>query len=249
MIDKIFTNNKGQEFKVLTAPDTAGDCMVQFLATDTTTSASVASIKRKLITDPSLPCTAGVGARGHKPESDLERRYLSRWATMLHRCHNQKDKDFIYYGGKGVTVSDEFKTFSNFWQWVKTQEHPEWELDSDLYSIVTKEEKRYSRESLVFLPKELNFKLVTLKKVLSQIQEFKSGATDKPPKGISIQESKIQINIRRSGFNYSNSFSVDKLDSVLEILKQKNITDFIESAAQYPLCQKAKDLIECLKNS
>lgn len=249
MLNQVFTNNKGQEFQVLTNPDSNGICQVRYLATDTTTSASVASIKSKTLTNPILPATAGVGIRGKKPESDLEKKFFSRWATMLQRCYNTKDTDYQYYGARGVTVSEEFKSFPNFWNWVKTQSNIHWDLDSDLSSIVHNEAKRYSKETLVFLPKPLNHKLVSLRKLLRHIKAFRSGETDKPPKGISIQDNKIQINIRRNGFNYSNSFAPDKLDSVLELLKQKNITEFVELSDSFELCPRAKELIECLKNS
>ena len=36
------------------------------------------------------------------------------WASMLQRCTNQKDKYFENYGGRGISVSREWESFSNF---------------------------------------------------------------------------------------------------------------------------------------
>lgn len=38
------------------------------------------------------------------------------WYAMLERCENPKDKHFTYYGGRGITVSVEWHTFSNWYQ-------------------------------------------------------------------------------------------------------------------------------------
>lgn len=36
------------------------------------------------------------------------------WAAMLQRCHNPKDKNFHLYGGRGITVCEEWHEFANF---------------------------------------------------------------------------------------------------------------------------------------
>lgn len=36
------------------------------------------------------------------------------WAGMKNRCLNPKNKDFKHYGGRGITVCDQWMTFSNF---------------------------------------------------------------------------------------------------------------------------------------
>ncbi len=37
------------------------------------------------------------------------------WAGMLSSCYNQKVRIFKYYGGRGITVCDEWKDFINFY--------------------------------------------------------------------------------------------------------------------------------------
>lgn len=37
------------------------------------------------------------------------------WAGMLRRCYNVKHKDYPYYGGRGILVSDYWQCYENFY--------------------------------------------------------------------------------------------------------------------------------------
>ena len=43
------------------------------------------------------------------------------WNRMKHRCYNVNNKDYKHYGGRGITVCDEWldkeKGFINFYNW------------------------------------------------------------------------------------------------------------------------------------
>ena len=39
------------------------------------------------------------------------------WYGMKHRCLNPNDKDYENYGGRGITVCDEWLDFSTFCEW------------------------------------------------------------------------------------------------------------------------------------
>ena len=39
------------------------------------------------------------------------------WENMKSRCINRNDKDYKYYGGKGISVCDEWQLFDNFRSW------------------------------------------------------------------------------------------------------------------------------------
>ena len=39
------------------------------------------------------------------------------WSRMIDRCENPKDKKYEYYGGRGITVCDEWHNFFNFVKW------------------------------------------------------------------------------------------------------------------------------------
>lgn len=36
------------------------------------------------------------------------------WATMIQRCTNPKNKKYLYYGGRGISVCQEWMSFQNF---------------------------------------------------------------------------------------------------------------------------------------
>lgn len=38
----------------------------------------------------------------------------STWHTMRNRCTNENNKDFSYYGGKGIRVCERWQDFANF---------------------------------------------------------------------------------------------------------------------------------------
>ena len=41
----------------------------------------------------------------------------SIWVNMRNRCFNSDNKSFIYYGGRGISVCDEWNEFLNFEKW------------------------------------------------------------------------------------------------------------------------------------
>ena len=41
----------------------------------------------------------------------------SIWVNMRNRCFNQENKSFAYYGGRGISVCDEWNEFLNFEKW------------------------------------------------------------------------------------------------------------------------------------
>lgn len=40
----------------------------------------------------------------------------TRWQAMISRCTNPKATDFKYYGGRGITVCDRWRSFANFYE-------------------------------------------------------------------------------------------------------------------------------------
>lgn len=45
-------------------------------------------------------------------------RLHSIWSHINQRCHNPKDRKYMYYGGRGITVCNEWKnSFKSFYEW------------------------------------------------------------------------------------------------------------------------------------
>lgn len=52
--------------------------------------------------------THGATTGGVKPKT------YRAWMSMLDRCTREKCKDWIYYGGRGITVCDQWSSYENF---------------------------------------------------------------------------------------------------------------------------------------
>ena len=74
------------------------------------------------------------------------------WMNMINRCYSEKyqerNKTYI-----GCTVSEEWKTFSNFRVWMMTQDWEDNQLDKDL---LFEGNKVYSSETCVFVSHSVN---------------------------------------------------------------------------------------------
>jgi len=46
-------------------------------------------------------------------------RLYATWRAMLQRCEKQYDKSYDDYGGRGITVCEEWHDFANFMQWAE----------------------------------------------------------------------------------------------------------------------------------
>tara|TARA_Y100001956_G_C4111390_1_gene182623 strand:- start:731 stop:1759 length:1029 start_codon:yes stop_codon:yes gene_type:complete len=82
------------------------------------------------------------------------------WNSMLQRCYNPKDWRYSFYGGRGVSVCENWWNFQNFAEWFVDNlsllpENFEYQMDKDLKNCG----KVYSPESCIFVPKSLNVAL------------------------------------------------------------------------------------------
>lgn len=58
----------------------------------------------------------------------------TRWYHMISRCENPYHKDYMNYGGRGITVCDEWHDFSKFMSWAMANGFDE-TLDSYVCTI------------------------------------------------------------------------------------------------------------------
>lgn len=75
----------------------------------------------------------------------------SRWATLISRCYNPKNQAYPKYGGKGVTVCDEWHDFQVFAQWYSENNVEGWVMDKDCAGGMV-----YSPETVIFIPDQVN---------------------------------------------------------------------------------------------
>lgn len=110
------------------------------------------SQRRKLV------CGVGINDLYHVRGRFVKEKYVKcpfyeKWSNMIIRCYS-KNKRECY---KGCTVSDEWLVFSNFRNWMVSQDWENKELDKD---ILVKGNKLYSPETCIFIDQHINTLLI-----------------------------------------------------------------------------------------
>lgn len=79
---------------------------------------------------PLQPSVWGIGYRGIGNYATTHPSY-KKWQAMLQRCYSTDCKFYPVYGGKGVTVCDEWHNFQNFAAWYDANYVEGYHLDKD----------------------------------------------------------------------------------------------------------------------
>lgn len=71
--------------------------------------------------NPNNPAVCGVGYIGigqyNSQHKGKDSRAYSRWSSMLSRCYSENDPEYHNYGGRGVSVCEEWHNFQKFAKW------------------------------------------------------------------------------------------------------------------------------------
>lgn len=70
------------------------------------------------------------------------------WRNMISRCYDTRNKDYKYYGDKGVLICDEWKRYSNFKSWFDLHYINGFQIDKD---IKAEGNKIYSPNTCMFI--------------------------------------------------------------------------------------------------
>lgn len=150
------------DFKVLKCTNSL-NILIEFVDTGFRKICQTKEIKTGSILDRSLPSVSGVGILGDKYptiyyNSDgkkINLKHYEAWSGMLKRCYNQNHQE-RHPTYKGCTTSDNFKSYTYFYEWCERQigfDYYDWCLDKD---ILVKGNKVYSEDVCVFVPNEIN---------------------------------------------------------------------------------------------
>ncbi len=87
------------------------------------------------------------------PDSNKYKSLYARWFGMKQRCYNPKDKNYDGYGGRGVTICDEWLNDKEaFFNWAKANGYKEeLDLDKDIGSA------KYKIDPPIYSPKTCMF--------------------------------------------------------------------------------------------
>ena len=149
------------------------------------------AFKRGSVKNPYLPTKYGIGYIGEESTVDCEGQLLKSyivWNNMLSRCYNIKNKRYKDYGEQGVIVCKEWHNYTNFKKWY--DEHY-YELENEIVDldkdILIEDNKVYSPETCIFVPKRINCLFRNHKKENSL------------PKGVYFQDGRYRCQIRIEG--------------------------------------------------
>ena len=153
---KIFKTKKYGDL-IVTKYVKCNEVSVRFISTGYETTAEMGDIRKGNVRDRLFPSIYGVGIIGEEPtriDGVVLKEYMF-WVNMLTRCLSSKyhDKHPTY---KGCTFSENFKYYPYFKEWCSNQigfGNEGWHLDKD---ILVKENKVYSEDTCVFVPREIN---------------------------------------------------------------------------------------------
>ena len=163
-LNKTYTNKQGLNYKIVHY-NTYYDITILF-DSGYIKSATMKEVKRNAIKDKLSPSVYGVGIVGIRYNTKVDGKHTTEygtWKNMLRRCYSEKGRH-KFQSYDDCTVSENFKKYSYFYEWVNKQVGFNtvddmgniFQLDKDLLS---KGNKIYSETTCVFLPLEINIAL------------------------------------------------------------------------------------------
>lgn len=90
------------------------------------------------------------------------------WRNMKYRCEREENKDYKYYGGKGIRVCNEWKMFENFVAWAMRAGY-----DDSLTIDRLDSSKDYEPENCVWHTRGANSRRATEKFTIAESVEMR----------------------------------------------------------------------------
>ena len=163
-------------------------CTVKFIETGYEVTLRHDSMRHRSIKDPYYKSVLNVGYLGHLYEKQgsltrgINHKIYNKWRTMLWRCYDTTYPDYHCYGGSGVTVCNQWHSFSNFFEDIaklpgydeKLIQEGKLELDKDA-RVPKYSTKIYSKETCSLITPEKNRSLVNYELKYKKCVAVKSG--------------------------------------------------------------------------
>lgn len=184
------------------------------------------------------PYVASVGYLGDVVPS-YESRLYNMWRSMVLRCYDKNNESYNRYGGKGVYVHKSWHSFSEFYKDVFTIPNfqkwycnvGKWSLDKDYLNGSV-----YSKDTCMFLPKELNSKLTGMAIKNKEGRVFFSLSDAEVYEGTSVRGSLERLEAK--------GYSTLQTDLGDTLIRPKLFTDQIANLISSILKVKAGDYVD-----
>lgn len=117
-IGKIFKNKDDLEFVVISKNKEKSNLKyiyynVEFIKSGYRCCSRTESINSGSVKDKLMKSQCNIGSIGYINTRQYSHEYRI-WKDMIQRCYNPKDKSYLYYGAKGITVCNRWLRFDNF---------------------------------------------------------------------------------------------------------------------------------------
>lgn len=156
IVGKTFSSNQYGDF-IVCSIEYGGNVLIEFVKTGFVTKVKKSAVINGEVKDKLYPSVCGVGVTGCKYLTWENGKSLPEyvvWKGMIERCYSERvQKRSPTY--LNCRVSENFKKYEYFYEWMNECAYYRdgWALDKDL---LVRDNKIYSEETCVFLPKELN---------------------------------------------------------------------------------------------
>ncbi len=158
---QIVTSNKTGKYRVLSF-EPEGKVKLRSLDCGNEVILHRSSASKGTISNKLFPTVFGKGSLGYgkyksrNGTDEPKNKYYSVWEDMLARCYYPKTSRFSAYGGRGVTVCDEWLNLQNFAKWFEDNYIEGFHLDKDILG----DGMQYNPVVCRFIPQEVNGVLV-----------------------------------------------------------------------------------------
>lgn len=146
--------------------------------------------------------------------------YYVTWENMLARCYYPKTSRYSAYGGKGVTVCEEWLNFQNFASWFEENYVDGWHLDKDILG----DGMEYNPNVCRFIPQEVNGLLVNNTINIGKRSDLPVGVYYNKKQGIY----QCTININRVKGQVFRSNSIEEVKKFYSESKTRSVREVVE---------------------
>jgi hypothetical protein len=73
------------------------------------------------------------------------------WSSMISRCYSERNESYPTYGGRGVSVCEDWLHYQEFAKWYHANHVEGWSMDKDALGGMI-----YSPETCIYVPEQVN---------------------------------------------------------------------------------------------